>query len=438
MSAISERDLGRALDQTLLRAIQSITLGLALLYSVLATVKPFSMDRPGVSHDAITALVAVEIVMAAMFAAMHLRLRLRSISPRFAHPLAGLIAATLVADSVLHMVMLHKPLESLSFMLIALGVSFFFFSTAWFVGAEIGVVAAFALSAWLAPTPPGDASPWVDLSLAMFQATVLACIVFAVRLRDRRRLEALLWSDARLQEDLARANQELEAFNYSVSHDLRAPVRAVEGFARAILDRHGPTLEPEAVGYVGQIRQAGRRMNELIDDQLELARVARAEMVRVQVDLASLCRGILDELATREAGRSVVTRVQSDMVVHGDPGLLRVAFENLLGNAWKYTSHRPDARIDVECAAWATGCRVTVRDNGVGFDSVHAERLFRPFARLHGADFPGTGVGLAIVERIVRRHGGVIEADGQPGVGATFALTLPVGGHLGPRDMAKG
>lgn len=427
---ISDRELERALDLTLLRSTRSITLGLAVLYAVLAMVKPFILGGhgTGVTHQTVAVLTAVEVALAAGFAALHHQLRFRIRSPRLAHPLAALITAALVADSVLHMLMLQKPLESLSFMLISLGVSFFYFSPYWFFAAEATIAWSWGISAWLSPTPtiPSAASPWVDLGLSMFEAMVLAGIIFTVRLRDRRRLESLLWSDARLQEELARANLELEAFNYSVSHDLRAPVRAIDGYARAIQDRHGPGLAEEAAGYVAQIRKAGRRMNELIDDQLELARVSKVEMVRVSVDVSVMCREILDLLRGREAGRTVVARVQDGMVLHGDPGLLRVAFENLLGNAWKYTSHRPDARIDVEWDTWATGRRIAVRDNGVGFDPAHAARLFRPFTRLHGSDeFPGTGVGLAIVERIVRRHGGVIEADAKPGEGARFTVTLP-------------
>lgn len=429
-NAMAQAELGRALDRTLLRGVQSITLGLALLYAALAIVKPFVLagGSPPVSHGTIATLTAFEVLMAAGFAALHATLRWRQTPSQLAHPVAGLITATLLTDSVLHMLLLPKPLESLSFMLISLGVAFFYFSPPWFAGAQVTIVAAWALSAWCSPAPEirSVASPWVDLSLSLFEALVLSSIIFGVRLRDRVRLERLLWSDARLQDELARANRELEAFSYSVSHDLRAPVRAIDGYARAVQELHAGTLHEQAAHFIDEIRRAGGRMNALIDDQLELARVTRADMVRVRVDLSALCAELLAELRIQEPQRAVEAHIEPRLEVPGDPGLLRLAFANLLGNAWKYTARRPLAHITVTSSQTAWGQEITVRDDGVGFDPAHASRLFTPFSRLHADDaFPGTGIGLAIVQRIAQRHGGMVRAEASPNAGATFTLVLP-------------
>jgi signal transduction histidine kinase len=236
----------------------------------------------------------------------------------------------------------------------------------------------------------------------------------------------------RLNVELASANAELEAFGYSVSHDLRAPLRAIDGFSRALLEDHGPSLPPEARAEVLRVRAATRRMAGLIEDLLRLSRAARTELSRTAVDLSSIARSIASELAASARDRRVTFDIADGLRVVGDERWLRRAMENLMGNAWKFTSKRANARIEVGAARkeGADGPIFFVRDDGAGFDMSRADRMFAPFQRFHAAeDFCGTGIGLAIVRRIVQRHGGRIWAEGAPGKGATFYFTLPEAAH---------
>jgi signal transduction histidine kinase len=225
--------------------------------------------------------------------------------------------------------------------------------------------------------------------------------------------------------ELAAAHRELEAFSYSVSHDLRAPLRSIDGFAQATLEDCGDALGADGRDHLGRVRAATRRMSALIDDLLSLARVSRVAIDRARVSLSELAAHVAADLADTDPGRAVTWNIHPGMVVDADRGLLRVLLENLLGNAWKFTARRADAVIEVGSAE-QNGQRVYfVRDNGAGFDMKYAAKLFAPFQRLHdSAEFPGTGVGLATVQRVVRRHGGTIRAEGQVGAGATFTWTL--------------
>jgi PAS domain S-box-containing protein len=222
-------------------------------------------------------------------------------------------------------------------------------------------------------------------------------------------------------EALARANRELEAFNSTLSHDLRRPLRAIRGFAELLNDDHADRLDGEARDYLGRIRDAADRMDLLIDDLLKLARVQQSPIERRPCDLTALARGIVDELRRAEPERRVRVRVAEALRAAGDPDLCRVALENLLHNAWKYTRRKPEAEIEVGAA----GAAYYVRDDGAGFDAAaNGGRLFRAFERFHGREFEGTGVGLATVRRIVERHGGRVWVESSPGAGATFWFTL--------------
>ncbi|TMQ01573.1 MAG: response regulator [Verrucomicrobia bacterium] len=210
--------------------------------------------------------------------------------------------------------------------------------------------------------------------------------------------------------DLQAANNELEAFNYSVSHDLRAPTRAIDGFSQILLEEYSPALPKAVQDYLHRIRDSSRRMGQLIDDLLGL-RVARE---------------ILDELKQSSPNRKVDCHVAADLLVEGDPNLLHIVLENLLRNAWKFTQNRPVAEIQVGVAEQDDESVYFVRDNGAGFDMEHTHQLFKPFHRLHSvAQFEGTGIGLAIVQRIILRHGGRIWAEGKVNEGAVFKFTLP-------------
>ncbi len=224
---------------------------------------------------------------------------------------------------------------------------------------------------------------------------------------------------------LEEANAELEAFSYSVSHDLRAPLRTVEGFSALLQDEHGGEFGEAAREDLGRVREATRRMNRLIDDLLSLSRMSRRDLTVVEVDLSSVAEEVLARLREADPLRRVDADVAPGCVAQADPGLADVLLENLLGNAWKFTGAREAARVEFG-RVLRDGERVFyVRDNGVGFDPAQSNQLFAPFRRLHSEDaFPGTGIGLATVRRIVARHGGRIWAEAAPGEGATFYFTL--------------
>jgi signal transduction histidine kinase len=221
--------------------------------------------------------------------------------------------------------------------------------------------------------------------------------------------------------ELALSNRHLEAFSYSVAHDLREPLRTVRSFA-GLLDEHaGTTLDDECRDHLRRIRAGAERMTERIDALLDLARITRAGIARDPVDLGEIARAIVDELREREPDRKVELVVAPSLHATADARMMRALLENLLRNAWKFTATRSSAHIEVG----ARDGSFFVRDDGVGFDPRRAERLFQPFQRLHGSEFAGTGIGLATVHRIVERHGGMIWADAAVGKGATFSFTLP-------------
>jgi PAS domain S-box-containing protein len=225
--------------------------------------------------------------------------------------------------------------------------------------------------------------------------------------------------------ELEASTRELDAFAYSVSHDLRAPLRALEGFSQVLLEDYGESLAEEARLYLGRIQANVARMAQMIDDLLDLSRATRTELRRERADITGLSRQTMAELQSRDPDRSVEIDIADGMVAHGDPHLIGLVLQNLLGNAWKFTARRTDAVIRVTQERCDGVDVFVVRDNGAGFDMRYAHKLFDPFQRLHSAsEFEGTGIGLAIVHRIVTRHGGQICAEGAPGEGATFRFSL--------------
>jgi light-regulated signal transduction histidine kinase (bacteriophytochrome) len=225
--------------------------------------------------------------------------------------------------------------------------------------------------------------------------------------------------------ELTEANQELESFAYSISHDLRAPLRGIDGFSRLLQEEYEQRLDTQGREYLARVRRAAQRMGTLIDDLLELSRMTRQEMKRQRVDLSSICREVVANLRQEQPGRTVEVSIQPGCTGEGDPQLLRVLLENLLGNAWKYTRTTSGARIEFGVEHEAEGDIFYIRDNGVGFDMVYASKLFSPFQRLHNPnEFEGSGIGLASVWRVVRRHGGQIKATAEIGQGATFCFSL--------------
>jgi len=221
------------------------------------------------------------------------------------------------------------------------------------------------------------------------------------------------------------ANRELEAFSYSVAHDLRAPLRSMDGFSLALLEDYADRLDDEGKSFLEHIRAASKRMAQLIDDLLRLSRVGRGEFRRQPVDVTALARAVGAELVRLHPERTVVLSVHAEMQADADPRLLTIVFENLMSNAWKFTSQRPDAKLECGMTPGTDGNVFYVRDNGAGFDEAHASKLFHPFQRMHReTDFEGTGIGLAIVARVIRRHGGRIWFEAKPNQGATFWFTL--------------
>jgi light-regulated signal transduction histidine kinase (bacteriophytochrome)/HAMP domain-containing protein len=234
--------------------------------------------------------------------------------------------------------------------------------------------------------------------------------------------------EARVRErttQLETANRELEAFSYSVSHDLRAPLRAIDGFSQALSEDFPEHLPEEARRYLARIRSSAQRMGQLIEDLLNLARVSRGTLARRAVDVSQLARQVVGELQQREPDRKVEVSVWDGMRAEADSRLLRAALENLVGNAWKFTSKAEKAHIEIGALRDGESMTFFVRDNGAGFNMTYANKLFGAFQRLHSVnEYTGTGIGLATVQRIVHRHGGRIWAEAEVDKGAVFFFTL--------------
>lgn len=225
--------------------------------------------------------------------------------------------------------------------------------------------------------------------------------------------------------ELVNANKELEAFSYSVSHDLRTPLRSIDGFSQALEEDCQETLDDEAKHYLSRIRAATHRMGQIIDDLLMLAHINRYEISMSDVDLSALAENIKNELEEQSPGTHTNFTIAKNLDVYGDAHLLQIVLENLIGNAWKYSSRQATTNIDFGCERQNDETVFFVRDNGTGFDMQYADKLFGVFQRLHGSEFEGTGIGLATVQRIISRHGGKIWADARINRGATFYFTIP-------------
>ncbi|MGA7616212.1 MAG: MASE3 domain-containing protein [Thermoanaerobaculia bacterium] len=238
----------------------------------------------------------------------------------------------------------------------------------------------------------------------------------------------LLFRDLESRERRLRsANEELEAFSYSVSHDLQAPITRIQGFSDLMVLEYGDSLDATGRDYLQRIHEGAVRMNELIEDLLRLSRITRTPLAASAVDLVPLAKQIVTDVRSQEPEREVEIVLPADLWVRGDPGLLRIVLENLIRNAWKFTSKREQARIELGMEREEkTEVGIFVRDNGAGFEPARADRLFAPFQRLHSEkEFSGSGIGLATVQRIVNLHGGSVRASGSPNEGATFWFTLP-------------
>ena len=229
----------------------------------------------------------------------------------------------------------------------------------------------------------------------------------------------------RRNKELASLNEELKSFSYSVSHDLRGPLRSMDGFSQVLLEDYGDKLDDEGRDALNRIRAASQRMGALIDDMLRLSQVTRAELNLTRVDLSAMARDIAESLDRENPGRTVQWEIEPGLTMCADIAMMRIALQNLLGNAWKFTGRTAKPVIQFGALEDGGSTLIFITDNGVGFDMANIFGLFDAFTRLHHVDdFPGTGIGLAIVRRIVRRHGGEIRAEAKPGEGATFFLSI--------------
>jgi len=243
--------------------------------------------------------------------------------------------------------------------------------------------------------------------------------------RYRRLAESLEEQVADRTRELQNLNEELQAFTYSVSHDLRAPLRAIDGFSAILVEDHGDKLDEAAHELLGRIRRGVRRMSQLIQSLLDLSRATRTELRKQTVGISHIAASVLEGLRQASPERKVEVSIEPGLMAEGDPNLIRIVLENLLSNAWKFSSRREMARIDFGAVSHDGRREFFVRDNGAGFDAAHAARLFKPFQRLHSeSEFEGSGIGLATAQRIVRRHGGTIRAESNKNDGATFYFSI--------------
>ena len=255
------------------------------------------------------------------------------------------------------------------------------------------------------------------------EANKTQMILLAIEdITERKRAEEELLKS---NTELAAVNDELETFSYSVSHDLRAPLRSIDGFSQALLEDYPDKLDEQGKNYLNRVRAASQKMGQLIDDLLNLSRLTRKDMNYEAVNLTMLAQTIAEELKETQPERQVEFVIHEGLVVNGDARLLAVLLENLLGNAWKFTSKHPSARIEFAITQHGDKPVYFVRDDGIGFDMTYVDKLFSAFQRLHApSEFPGTGIGLATARRIVNRHGGSIWAEGAVEQGATFYFSL--------------
>ncbi len=270
----------------------------------------------------------------------------------------------------------------------------------------------------------------IEISLSPLKTEEGLLVIAAIRdVTERKRAEAdiqkLHLDLKQYAAQLEASNKELESFSYSVSHDLRAPLRGIDGFSQVLIEEYGGQLPPEALGYLERVRASAQRMAQLIDDLIDLARVTRSPLQPELINMSRIAQGIADTLLNEQPERNLSISIEPTMQASGDPNLMRIVLDNLLGNAVKFTSKTEQAMIEFGQKKINGERTFFIRDNGAGFDMAYADKLFGAFQRLHSTkEFPGTGIGLATVHRIIKIHGGKVWAEGEEGKGATFYFVL--------------
>jgi PAS domain S-box-containing protein len=270
----------------------------------------------------------------------------------------------------------------------------------------------------------------VEISLSPLETEEGILVSSAIRDVTERKIGEKVMAAAKAEAEST--SREFEAFSYSVAHDLRAPLRGIDGFSQALIEDYSDKIDEEGRSHLRIVRESAQYMAQLIDSLLSLARVTQGDLHRDRVDLSEIAQSVFHGLRKADGGRQVGFIVEEGLSVHGDRQLLRILLENLLGNAWKFTLRQENAEIAFGCHRKGHSCEYFVRDNGAGFDMAYSAKLFGVFQRLHNPkEFEGTGIGLATVQRIARRHGGRVWATGEPGKGATFYFTLGAEGDRG-------
>jgi signal transduction histidine kinase len=414
---------------------------LAGLYAAGATLSLLTVVLPHSGRANEAGLLAIVVVA---YAVAFILFRWAASLPGWGLPLTLALGSTLITGVAYFSAETPSPL--IFFYLWVFLFSSYFFERR-LAAAQIAYVGLVYGALLIARPPAGGIATWWLVALGTL--LVAAILVRVMRERadeliaslsrtatERRRAQEELKIHRDHLEDLIEvrtaalsvANKELEAFSYSVSHDLRAPLRSMDGFSQALLDDYESKLDAEGTDYLHRIRAASQRMAQLIDDMLRLSKLARSEMHRGSVDVTALARATAEGLHETDPTRAVTFRIADGISANGDEVLLRAVVENLLGNAWKFTSHHQEATIELGTTQEDGELVYFVRDDGAGFDMEHAGQLFGAFQRLHSRDdFEGTGIGLATVQRIIHRHGGRIWGEAELEQGAIFSFTLPHG-----------
>lgn len=419
------------MQAVLLRRVVNAAPWVAGMLFALALTKPWA--EPAVPRSVLLALSGGDAVSAVAMMAARAGIRRDLIRPRHADLATAALLALFTADATLHAVILGKSpeAEAISFVLVMVGGAVFLVDVRWFVALVVADVSAWTIATLASGVPALEITRVIAIHMAT--AAVVASILFALQgrtLLQAERMRAL--ADERagraeaLASELAERNRDLEAFAYTASHDLKAPLRAVGVHTEALLEGPEPALDPASRARVEKIQKESARLVRLVEDLLALARMGREALSIGPVDVSRLASEVVEALRAEAPERSVEVRIEPGLVAQADEAMVRTVLENLLGNAWKYTRTRERALVEVGQAETPQGTAFFVRDDGIGFPAAQAAEAFQPFHRLSGAaGFEGTGVGLASVKRIVERHGGAAWARAEPGVGATFWFTLP-------------